>query len=149
MILDSQLQFSSAQAITAPAASTNAIDVSEARNIGLGKDLYVVVTVDTSFTDGGSNTGTDVFLYGDSTSTFTPDGKQLLFTLPKNAAAGSGPYVAKISPSLVAGIGAGNFEFLEVYYSPTGANLTAGAVTATISADIAAYQSYPKNYTIA
>lgn len=148
MILDGQLQFSSAQAVTAAAASTNYIDLGEARNIGEGKDLYVLTIVSTTFTDGGSNTGLEVHLYGDSTSTFTPDGDQLMFAIPKVAAAGSGPYYGKISPSFVAGVLSGNFRFVELYYNPTGASLTGGAVTSYLTTDIAGFIAYAKNYTI-
>lgn len=148
MILDGQLQFSSAQAVTAAAASTNKIDVGEARNIGEGKDLYVLTIVTTTMTDGGSNTGLEVHLYGDSTSTFTPDGDQLCYTIPKASAAGAGPFYSKISPSFTAGVLAGNYEWLEVYYNPTGASLTGGAFSSYIVTDIAGFIAYAKNYTI-
>lgn len=148
MILDGLLQFSSAQAITAAAASTNYIDVGEARNIGEGKDLYVLTVVTTTLTDGGSNTGTEVHLYGDSTSTFTPDGDQLMFKVPQAAAAGSGPYYGKISPSFVAGVLSGNYQFLEIFYTPTGANLTGGAFSTYITTDIAGFIAYKRGYTI-
>lgn len=43
MILDANLQFSDAQALTASAASTNSIDLKQDRDIGIGKELYLVV----------------------------------------------------------------------------------------------------------
>lgn len=46
MIIDSQLLFSDAQAITADAASTNLIDLGVARNIFDGEPMAVVMTVD-------------------------------------------------------------------------------------------------------
>lgn len=45
MILDSQLQFSAAQAVTATAVGTNVIDLSIARAMGNGEPLAVVFTV--------------------------------------------------------------------------------------------------------
>lgn len=45
MILDSQLQFSAAQAVTASAVGTNVIDLSVARAVGNGEPLAVVFTV--------------------------------------------------------------------------------------------------------
>lgn len=148
MILDGQLQFSSAQAITAAAASTNYIDVSEARNIGEGKELYIVTVITTTMTDGGSNTGLQVLLYGDSTSTFTPDGQQLLFTIPKASAVGTGPYYGVLSPDFVAGTLASNYEFMELFYNPTGANLTAGSFTSYLTTNIAGFVAYKRGYTI-
>jgi len=46
MIVDKQNAFSESQALTATAASTNVIDLSQIRQIGDGKPLYVVVTVE-------------------------------------------------------------------------------------------------------
>ena len=45
MILDSLLQFSNAQALTATAVSTNVIDLSSDRDIGIGEPMAAVVTV--------------------------------------------------------------------------------------------------------
>lgn len=45
MILDSTLQFSNAQALTATADSTNVIDLSNDRDIGIGEPMALVVTV--------------------------------------------------------------------------------------------------------
>lgn len=58
MITDSILRLSDAQgAITADAVSTNTIDLSVAREIGEGKDIYMIFTVTTT----GTGTGTIVF----------------------------------------------------------------------------------------
>jgi len=45
MILDSLLKFSDAQALTATADSTNVIDLSNDRDIGIGEPMAVVITV--------------------------------------------------------------------------------------------------------
>lgn len=46
MILDSQLQFSDSQALTATALSTNVINLSADRNIGVGEPMAVMVNVE-------------------------------------------------------------------------------------------------------
>ena len=46
MYLDSQLQFSDAQAVTATAVGTNVIDLREDRSMGNGEPLAVMFTVD-------------------------------------------------------------------------------------------------------
>lgn len=46
MLIDSRLEFSDGQALTATAASTNVINLSQDRNIGPGRTMYVVLTVD-------------------------------------------------------------------------------------------------------
>lgn len=52
MFLDSQLEFSNAQALTATAVSTNDIDLGVDRDIGIGEPMAIVITVgvDADFT---------------------------------------------------------------------------------------------------
>lgn len=142
MIFDAQNLFSDAQAITAAAASSNIIDLGVARNIGAGENLFVGVTVDTTFADTGSNSTLTVTLEGDSTDTFTPDGSQTLFTIPALAAAGS-KYFARISPDF-----ASNYRYLRLYYTPNNGDLSAGAVTAFICHGPDLQKHYAKGYTI-
>lgn len=54
MITDKLLRFSDAQAITTTAVSTDKADLSQARDIGEGEDLYAVFTVGTAFAGGTS-----------------------------------------------------------------------------------------------
>lgn len=143
MILDAQLQFSDAQAVTSAAASTNYVDLGAVRDIGTGEDLYIVVSVQTTLTDGGSNTGTDVYLYGDSTTTFTPDGSQLLFSFGDGDVAGTVKY-AKLDP----GSAPLQYQYIELYYDPQGANLTGGKFDAFLTKDIQKYVSYADGITI-
>jgi hypothetical protein len=56
MYMDRQNLFSSAQAITVTAASTDLIDLGSTRDIGSGEVLELIVVVDTAFTAGGSAT---------------------------------------------------------------------------------------------
>jgi hypothetical protein len=142
MYQDSLLTFSQAQAITAAAASTNYVNLGAVRNIGVGQALYVVTVVTTAFTDTGSNSTLTVDLYGDSSTTFTPDATQTMFTIAAVAAAGD-VYVGRISPGM-----AGNYKYVELYYTPNNGDLSAGAVTSFITTDVAQYASYAKNYTI-
>lgn len=142
MIFDAQNLFSDAQAITAAAASTNIIDLGSARNIGVGENLYVGVTIDTTFADTGSNSTLTVALEGDSTTSFTPDGTQTLFTIHALAAAGS-KYFARINPDF-----ASNYRYIRLYYTPNNGDLSAGAVTAFLTHGIDAQTNYPKGYQI-
>lgn len=142
MFVDAQNLFSDAQAITAAAASTNYIDLGAARNIGVGENLFVVVTVDVALTDSGSDSTLAVALEGDSTTTFTPDGSQALFTIPALAAAGQ-KYIARISPDF-----ASNYRYIQLKYTPANGNLTTGSVTAFIAKDVDAATHYPDAITI-
>lgn len=145
MILDDQLTFSSAQAVTATADSQNVIDSSVARDLGVGDDLYVMATVTTAFTDTGSDSGLTLALVTDDNSTLSSDNVlQTLGTIPALAAAGA-TYFFKISPAFV-----NAFErYLGLTYTPTNGNLTTGAITAGIVNGIQRNKMYPANYSVA
>lgn len=83
-----------------------------------------MLIVDVALTDSGSNSTVTVDLYGDSTTTFTPDGTQTLFTIAATAAIGT-KYVARVSPGLAA-----NYRYMELYYTMNNGDLTTGSVTA-------------------
>lgn len=142
MILDAQNLFSDAQAVTAAAASTNSIDLGAVRNIGVGEELYVAVTVDIALTDSGSDSTVTVALEGDSTTTFTPDASQTLFTIPALAAAGQ-KYYARINPDF-----ASNYRYIQLKYTPNNGNLTTGSFTAALVKNIDAFTAYADNITI-
>lgn len=125
MIMDAQLLFSDAQAITAAAASTNVVDLGAVRDVGTGESLSIVVSIDTAFTDASSDSTLTVALEGDSTTTFTPDSTTTLFTIPALAAAGN-VYIATLAT------GAANMRYIRLKYTPNNGDLTTGAVTAGI-----------------
>ena len=56
MLTDALLQLSSAQIVTASAVSTNTVDLSQARDIGAGNNLFVAITVDEAATAAGAAT---------------------------------------------------------------------------------------------
>ena len=143
MILDAQALFSDAQAITAAAISTNIIDLGAVRDIGTGSDLYVFVTVDVALTDSGSDSTVTVSLYGDSTTTITPDGSDTLLTIPATAAAGQ-KYFAKLDP----GLAALQYRYIALYYTPNNGNLTTGSFTAGLVVGIDKVKIFADNITI-
>lgn len=143
MILDGQLTFSDAQAVTAAAASTNSVDLGAVRDIGTGEPLYVVVTVDVAMTDSGSDSSLAVALEGDSTTTFTPDGTDALFTIPAVAAAGN-TYIARLSP----GMNALKYRYIQLKYTPANGNLTTGSFSAYLTHDIQQVVNYADAITI-
>lgn len=142
MYVDALLLLSDAQAVTAAAASTSHIDLGAVRNVGVGENLYVVVTVDVAFTDASSDSTLTVDLHGDSTTTFTPDGLQTLFIIPALAAAGN-VYIARISPDF-----ASNYRYMQLYYTPNNGNLSTGSLTAFITHDVQKFTAYADGITI-
>lgn len=143
MILDAQLLFSDAQAVTAAAASDNIVDLGAVRRIGVGRELYVVVVVDVAMTDAGSDSTLTVALEGDSAASFTPDGTDDLFVIPALAAVGD-TFIARISPVM----DAAEYRYIRLKYTPNNGNLSTGSFTAFICQDIAKYSAYAKGYTI-
>ncbi len=144
MFIDAQLLFSDAQAVTAAAGSTNTVDLGVASDIGTGEDLYLVSVCDVAMTDGAGNTyPLVVALEGDSTTTFTPDGTQDMFTFPAASAAGT-TKIAKLSP----GSAPLQYQYIRVKYTPTGGNLTGGSFTTFITKDISKFTAYADAITI-
>jgi hypothetical protein len=144
MYIDANLLFSDAQAVTAAAASTNYLDLGLAsRDVGTGEDLYLVCVCDVAMTDSGSDSTLDVILYGDSTTTFTPDASQTLFQFPAASAAGT-TKIAKLDP----GSAPLQYRYVELYYSPNNRNLSTGSFTAFITNNVQKYQSFADGITI-
>lgn len=141
MILDKQLEFSNAQAVTAAAASTNLIDFGAVRDMGVGQDLYVVVVCTTTMADTGSDSTLAVALEGDSTTTVTPDYTRTLFTFSAVSAAGT-VKIAKLSPGDL------NLRYAQLKYTPAGGDLSAGAFSAYLTTSIQQYASYADNLVI-
>lgn len=143
MILDKEHEFSSEQAVTSAAGSTNTIDLGAVRDIGTGEPLYVVVVVDVAMTDTGSNSTLTVALEGDSTTTFTPDGTQDLFTIPAVTAAGQ-VFYARLDP----GAAPLAYRYIRLKYTPNNGDLSTGSFSAYLAHNIQKYTSYADSITI-
>ncbi len=120
MYLDSQLQFSNAQAVTSTADSTNVVDLGVDHDIGKGEPMAVVITVGVAAD----------FTTGDETYNF-------IVETDDNAAMTSSTIIGNVSvltPLLTAGdkvvipLGHLNERFLQVVY-------TTGGTTPTITVD--------------
>ena len=144
MILDGQLKFSDSQAVTAAAASTNTIDLSQAnRDLGTGESLYVVVSCEVTMDDTGDNSTLDVILYGDSTESFTPDAQQTLFNFPALTAAGT-TKIARLDP----GSAPLQYQYIQLYYSPVNGDLSSGTFSACLTKNIDQYVYQASGFTI-
>lgn len=144
MILDAQNLFSDAQAITATAVSTNAIDLGLASglDLGSGENLYVHINVDTAFTDSGSDSTVTVTLVTDDNSSLSSaTAVQTLGTFAALSAAGT-KIIARIQPNLTLE------RYIGLNYTLANGNLTTGAVTASLVKDVDTYKSYADNITI-
>lgn len=141
MYQDALLTFSSAQAITATAASTSHIDLGQVRNIGVGENLYVVCVCTVAMTDASSDSTVAVSLEGDSTTTFTPDSTKALFTFSAVSAAGT-TKIARLGPDDI------NLRYAQLKYTVAGGDLSTGSFTAFITHDIEKWTAYADAITI-
>ena len=146
MFIDKQLEFSSAQAVTASALSTNVLDLgpitkASKRNIGAGRPLFVVIRVDTTATAAGAGTVnfqlvTDTAV-GGSYSTVIAD---------------SGSYGKAVLTAgrelIIIPIPDGALKYLALNYLVGTGPLTAGAFSAAVTLDAQRWTSYAKNYVV-
>lgn len=133
MILDSRLEFSVAQALTATAVSTNVVDLSSDRNIGPGRSMWVVVQVDEALDDAEGNETYSVAL---QTSNTEGSGYADIATvsLPRGSAAGT---------RFVIGMPYANDRYLRLNYT-LGGTTPAGTVSAWLTdQEPASWQAYP------
>lgn len=144
MILDKELEFSSEQAVTAAAASTNIVDLGSARDIGVGEELYIRIGVTTTLDDSGDDSTLTVTLETDDNEAFASASTvATLVTIPATAAAGT-EYFVKLPIELAQAYQ----QYIRLYYAPANGNLSAGAVDANIVKDIQKYTDYPSGYSI-
>ena len=146
MILDAHNLFSDAQVLTTGSengiASSNVIDLGLARDLGTGENLYVVVSVDTAFTDSSSNTDLAVILQTDAYVAFNSAATgQTIGTLPALSAVGD-RLVARIQP------GGANEQYIRLFYTAGNGAMTTCAVTAFLTHDVQAYTSYNDNVSV-
>ena len=127
MITDALLNFSTDQAVTTTAVSTNTVDLgAQARDIGAGEDLYVDFRITTAFA-GGTSTKFEVIVADDAALTSNvqvvgSSNDALTATLVQGAAT-----AVRINPIL----GSKGKRYLGARYTVTGTN-TAGKVTANL-----------------
>src|SRR3990172_743069 len=141
MIIDAHNLFSSAQVVTADTISTNVIDLGLAgQNIGVGEDIYLVVSVQTLL-DGAGDTLDVILVTDDNAAIASPTAILTLGTFPALSVAGT-RFVVKLPIATYE-------RYIALRYDPNGAgDLTAGAIDAFLTKDIAAFTAYADNITI-
>ena len=132
MITDKLLRLSEDQAVTATAVSTNTIDLGTDRDIGEGRELYMVFTVTTTF---ATLTSLTFNIITDDNAGLA-SGKVIAstgaITLASGGLAAGKQYAMRIPPDI-----AGKAErYLGASFTVGGSNATAGKVTTDIVLDI-------------
>jgi len=127
MIIDDLLRLSEDQAVTDTAVSTNTIDLSQARDIGEGKPLYMVFTVTETFK---TLTSLDFSILVDNDAAL---GSPTVLasknvTLASGGLAAGQQHILQIPPQ-IASLG---LQYLGASYTVTGTTATKGKVTTDI-----------------
>lgn len=148
MYVDKQLEFSDSQAVTATAISTNVADLNPAFNynsgvdIGTGEDVYLVIQTDVAATAAGSAT-VSVTLESSAAAGLTSS--TVHYTSPtwqlSDLTAGKTLIMVKLPSDTY-------LRYLGVRYNVSTGPLTAGAFSAFLVKDIAAWRAYNRNYTV-
>jgi len=148
MMTDALLQLSSAQAVTASAVSTNTVDLSVARDMAPGKQLYAVFTVDTTVTAAGAATVNFQIISSAAAALSSPTVLAQTDAIGKaELTAGRKPIVVALNPSVLAAQPNGQ-RYLGVQYTVGTGPLTAGAFTCTITDSYPADKAYASGFTV-
>ncbi len=111
MIIDSRLEFSDAQAVTATAASTNIVDLTQDRDIGPGSPMWVICQLDVAADAGNSDETYSVGLETDDNASFSSAAVISTFTFTRGDAAGT---------RKVIGVPYGNERYVRLNYTVGG-----------------------------
>lgn len=150
MITDALLQLSSAQAVTATVVSTNTIDLSQARDIGAGGDMYAVFNVDTTATAVGAATVSFEVISSAAAALTTPTVLIATGAIPiTDLVAGRAPLSVCIPQSLLTTLPKGQ-RYLGVRYTVATGPLTAGAFTCDLTdSEVSQPPYYASGFTVA
>lgn len=153
MYIDSQLQFSDAQAVTSTAISTNVVDLNpdggtleaNLQDLGVGEDVYLVVQTQTACTDTGSDATLTLTLESDSTADLATSATVHLST----GALAFAAYSPAGATVFAGRLPSGNYErYLGVRYTIAAGPLTAGKFNAFLTKDIQKYKNYASGFTV-
>jgi hypothetical protein len=133
MLTDALLQLSSAQAVTATAVSTNTIDLSVSRDLGPGRSLFAVWTVDTTATAAGAATVTFQVISSAAANLSSPTVLAQTDAIAKtDLTAGRKAFAQRIDPAVLLAQPNGQ-RYLGVQYTVGTGPLTAGAFSCAIT----------------
>lgn len=144
---DALLRVSNAQAVTSTAVSTNTIDLSVARDIGPGNDIYAVFTVDEAATASGSATVTFEVITSAASDLSTPTVVAATGAIAKaDLTVGRDPINICIPPHVGAEKGQ---RYIGVRYTVATGPLTAGKFTCNfLNTEVHKQKNYPSGFTV-
>lgn len=120
------------QAVTATANSTNVVDLSLARDVGEGEELYVQFTVGTAFTAAGAATLTPTIVVSAADTLTTPTTIATAGTIAVATLVAGYSFAVRLNPQ-IASLG---LRYLGAIYTVATGPMTAGTITADIVTEI-------------
>lgn len=126
MITDFLLRTSTAQALTTTAVSTDKVDLSQARDIGEGEDLYVVFTVNSALT-GGTSVSFEAVIADDAAISTNVEVIGMTGAIAAASLTANSQFVVRLAPR----IGRGGRRYFATRYTIVG-TFSAGTVTADV-----------------
>lgn len=151
MLLDTQLRFSNAQALTASAASDDVVTLVNARDMGIGREIFLVVVGSGTFASAAGTATLQIAVqYSTDNVTYVDAALSPVMTITQlnNTDLANEPYLFGIClPRPKKGITTTPL-YIRLYYTVGTQNFTAGTVQAylTIGRDDVVY--YPRNYSV-
>ena len=127
------------QAVTVTANSTNVIDLSLARDVGEGDDLYVSFSVGTAFTAAGAATLTPTVVVSAADTLTTPTTLGTGGTIAVASLVAGYTFVIRVNPQLFYSSTTNSslgLRYLGVIYTVATGPMTAGTITADVVLDI-------------
>jgi len=127
------------QAVTATANSTNVVDLSLARDVGEGEDLYVSFSVGTAFTAAGAATLTPTVVVSAADTLTTPTTLGTGGTIAVASLVAGYTFVIRVNPQLFYSSTTNSslgLRYLGVIYTVATGPMTAGTITADVVLDI-------------
>jgi len=123
------------QSVTVTANSTNVVDLSLARDIGEGEDLYVQFTVGTAFTAAGAATLTPTIVVSAADTLSTPTTIGTSGTIAVASLIAGYTFVIRLNPQLFGStttVSSLGLRYLGAIYTVATGPMTAGTITADI-----------------
>lgn len=117
MLIDSRLEFSIAQVLAASGVSTNVIDLSQDRNIGRGRPMWVVLQITQAPDSANADETYQADLQTDDTDAFGSPTVIGTVTIPRTALLGARFWIA---------LGPDNEQFLRMNYTLGGTTPSIG-----------------------
>ena len=151
MIIDKRTEFCSATALNTGAPGTyligNQIDLGTARDVGVGEELYLVITVDTPPTSAGAATA-QFTLASDDTASIATNGTASVHFQTKAFTIAEMTAGAVLAAVALPTEGVAYERFLGILQTTGTAAFTGGKINAFLTPDVAKWKSYDAPYQV-